>query len=43
MEDLTFTKNMGEEEEEETSVDVQGESAVDERKDETDIKKENEK
>ena len=42
MEDLTLTKNMGGEEEEETSVDVEGESAVDGRKDETDIKKENE-
>ena len=42
MEDLTFTKNMGGEEEEKTSVDVEGESAVDGRKDETDIKKEKE-
>ena len=42
MEDLTLTKNMGGEEEEETSVGVEGESAVDGRKDETDIKKENE-
>ena len=42
MEDLTLTKNMGGEGEEETSVDVEGESAVDERKDETNIKKEKE-
>ena len=41
MEDLTLTKNMGGEEKEETSVDVEGESVVDGRKDETDIKKEN--
>ena len=42
MEDLTLTMNMGGEGEEETSVDVEGESAVDERKDETNIKKEKE-
>ena len=42
MEDLTLTKNMGGEEEEETSVGVEGESVVDKRKDETNIKKEKE-
>ena len=42
MEDLTLTKNMGGEGEDETSVDVEGESAVDGRENETDIKKENE-